>query len=507
MISAIAAFALLIPAQNPSMRVVSASLFKNGYAVVTREAPLSGPDTMVEGLPVGSLGTMWITATPGVTLQEVARTEREQQIENPISSLDDLLAVNKDRTVTIEYSDDKSRTGVVKSVTGSVLILESADGIFAIPKNQVLRVMGTGLTWTSKITKKVAGLRVKSRITGANPKLIVIALERGITWAPAYSVDISDEKKLSLVSKTTILNDLADLENIELRLITGFPNLPWVGYFDPLTSGMSVDQFTAMLIAAAGAPRVAEPRGLAMAQNAMRADRRSTFDEAFEMPSLPGISAEDLFFYRLPGVNLKAGERGYHILFKVESDYQHVYTWDVPDAIAVSDYRGLPEGPGDVWHSLKFKNTSERPFTTAPATTFKDGELLGQDLLYYVSAGADALVRITKALDVRAEGTEEELERQRLAIHQPNIGLYFDLVTVKGTLQVKNRKTDKVRLEISKEITGDVVAADGDPKITKTAKGLRQTNPRAIIEWSKELAAGESLTLTYTYKVYVRTHG
>lgn len=501
----VATLATLFMASPPQLRVVTASLFKNGYAVVTREALLTGPDAIVEGLPMASLGTMWITATPGVLLREVVRTEREEQTENPISSLDELLSVNKDMTVTIEYATDKSRTGVVKSVAGTVLILENSEGIFAIPKNQVLRVMGAGLSWTNKTTKKIAGLRVKSRISGSNPKIIVVALERGITWVPSYSVDISDSNKLRLVSKATILNDLADLENIELRLITGFPNLPWVAYQDPLTSGMSVDQFVAMLIAASGAPRDAGPQGLGMAQNVLKADRRSTFEEAFEMPGLPGVSAEDLFFYRLPGVNLKVGERGYQLLFSVESDYQHVYTWDVSDAISASDYRGLPEGPGDVWHSLKFKNTSENPFTTALATTFKDGEILGQDMLYYTSAGADALVRITKALDVRAEGSEEETDRQRLAINQPNIGLYFDLVTVKGTLEVKNRKSEKIRLEISKEITGEVLSADGDPKITKTAKGLKDTNPRATLQWSKEVGAGESLTLTYTYKVYVRT--
>jgi hypothetical protein len=506
MIATLAVCAVLTAQGAPTFKVSAASLFKNGYAVVTREVPLTGTNVMVEGLPTGSLGTMWITATPGVLLEEVVRTEREVENENPIASLDELLAANKDRTLTIAYGDDKKETGIVRSVTGTVLVLENSDGIFAIPKNQVQRVTGPGLTWSTKTKSKVAGLRIKSRISGSNPKLYIVSLERGVTWAPAYSVDISDEKKLRLVSKATILNDLADIDNIELRLITGFPNLPWMSYLDPLTSGMSVDQFVNMMMNV-GTPRdagMAAP-GAAMSQNAMRADRRSTFDEAFSIPDLPGVMAEDLFFYRLPGVNLKKGERGYYILFKSESDYQHVYTWNVPDAITANDYRGLPEGPGDVWHSLKFKNTSERPFTTAPATTFKNGEILGQDMLYYVSPGADALVRITKALDVRAEGSEEEVERQRLAINQPSIGMYFDLVTVKGTLVIKNRKADKVKLEITKEMTGEVTAADGDPKISKTAKGLKDTNSRALIEWSKEVASGDSLTLTYTYQVYVRT--
>ena len=506
------ALTLALSAQDaPTLKVVSASLFKNGYAVVTREAPLSGPNVVIEGLPIGSLGTMWITATPGVVLEEVVRAEREVETENPISSLDDLLAANMDKTVTIAFGEERFETGIVRSVSGNVLVLENSNGIFAIPKNQVQRITGSGLTWMTKTKSKTAGLRIRSRISNQAARLYVVSLERGITWAPAYSVDITDEKKLTLVSKATLLNDLSDIDNIELRLITGFPNLPWMQYYDPLTSGMTVDQFTNMLMAI-GAGRdagLAAPGaamgGQAMSQNVMRADRRSGFDEAFQIPDIPGMTAEDLFFYRLPNVRLKKGERGYHILFRAESEYEHVYTWDIPDAMTATDYRGLPEGPGDVWHSLKFRNTSERPFTTAPATTFKNGEILGQDLLYYVSPGADALVKITKALDVRAEGTEEEMDRKRNALTLSSPSTSYDLVTVKGTLEIKNRKSDKVKLQISKEITGEVTQVDGDPKVTKTAKGLRQINSRAILDWTKEIEGGQTLLLTYTYEVYVRS--
>jgi hypothetical protein len=506
------ALTLALSAQDAqTLKVVSASLFKNGYAVVTREAPLTGPDVVIEGLPVGALGTMWITATSGVVLEEVVRTEREVESENPISSLDELLAANMDKTVTIVFGEERSETGVVRSVSGNVLVLENSNGILAIPKNQVQRITGAGLTWMMKSKSKTAGLRIRSRIQNHAAKLYVVSLERGITWAPAYSVDISDEKKLTLISKATLLNDLSDIDGIEIRLITGFPNLPWMQYSEPLTSGMTVDQFTNMLMVI-GAGRdagIAAPGaamgGQAMSQNVLRADRRSGFDEAFQIPDIPGMTAEDLFFYRLPNVRLKKGDRGYHILFRSESEYEHVYTWDIPDAMAATDYRGLPEGPGDVWHSLKFKNTSERPFTTAPATTFKNGEILGQDLLYYVSPGADALVRITKALDVRAEGTEEEVDRKRNALTLSSPSTSYDLVTVKGTLEVKNRKSDKVKLQISKEITGEVTQVDGDPKVTKTAKGLRQINSRAILDWTKEVEGGQTLLLTYTYEVYVRT--
>ena len=102
------------------------------------------------------------------------------------------------------------------------------------------------MIWKVKSTTTMPVM--KMRITaGRGAKLSIVSLERGLTWFPGYSLDISDSKKLRLVSKATILNDLADLPNIQVRLITGFPNVPFVGWWDPLTSRESVDQFIAQL--------------------------------------------------------------------------------------------------------------------------------------------------------------------------------------------------------------------------------------------------------------------
>ena len=200
-----------------------------------------------------------------------------------------------------------------------------------------------------------------------------------------------------------------------------------------------------------------------------------------------GQQLEDLFFYRQPNVTLQRGDRAYYVLFKAEAPYKEVYTWDIVDPVSNNfDYRNSTDNPvpDDVWHTLEFKNTSGRPLTTAVATTLQKGQILGQDMMSYVPANGDAELKITKALDVRAES---------------------DLVTLKGTLQATNLKKEPVTLRIRHNFTGELISEEGDPTIKKTARGLRDTNPTGTLTWNKTVAAGDKLTLTYTYKLYVHS--
>lgn len=502
----IAASAMLGAPPEGGTTIVAASLFKNGYAVVTREAPLVNGEAVITDIPQAALGTFWVTATAGVTLTEVVNGNEEVASTSPAGSIDEVLALNEGKELVLMARESGKVEGKLLSAAGSALILQTQSGILVIPKNSISSILGSGIAWSkeSKTTRRVIRVKAKGPSKG---KVILVGLERGMTWAPAYSIDITNEKKLSIIGKATILNDLGDLGGIEARLITGFPNVPYAGSPDPFTSGVHVDAFVGGLIAL-GAPEAGKALPGMMSQNAMRRDRAQEFDEAFQISSLPGLSAEDLFFYRQPSVSLKKGERGYYVLFKSEAEYEHLYTWSIPDTLP-EDNRPQPDLStiGDVWHALKFKNGSTMPWTTGPATIFKNGEILGQDESRYTAVGADALIRITKALDVRADQYEEEVERVRGALKVYNSTPTHDLVTVKGTLEIQNRKPEAIKMKITKDVTGEVVASTGDSKVIKNTKGLRDVNAHARIEWTPTVEPGKTITLTYTYKVYVPTRG
>lgn len=486
----------------------SVSLFKNGFAVVVREAKLgSSGDYTLSELPTAVLGTLWISASNGVKLREVVVGNEEKIVDKPLGSIEEILSANVGKRLTFRLSDKRMEIGTLKAVQNTVCIIERDAGgkttTWALPKAWVAEVESDGdliYSVKGKTTQRV--MRLHAETTGAGT-LSLVTLERGASWAPGYAVDITDPKTLKLTSKATIINDALDIDGIETRLVTGFPNIPFVRWMDPITSGQSLQDFVNSLMSMGTPADIRRDAGFgapgAMTQNRM-AERN--FDDAFKTSNLPGVSAEDLFFYRQPNVKLKPGDRGYYILFSAQAEYRHVYELELPDTIADTRYVGTnPNLPKDVWHSLKFKNTSKQPFTTAAATVFKNGEILGQDMMSYTSPESEATVRITKALDVRADDDEEELARERefLKIRSG----HYDLVTLKGTIQLANRKSEPVTLQIEKLLTGEVKAADFKPEITSLAKGLRAVNPRQRLLWKIDLKPGEKQTVTYTYTVYI----
>jgi hypothetical protein len=498
---------------NTGPKVVSASLFKNGYAVIVREVPLTGSETFVDVLPQGALGTLWISGSKGVRFDEIVNTQVEAAQLVNASSLEDLLTLNIGKTLVLGITTDDETvghkvTGKLVNASGALVVVEVDGKTLAFNKGWVTSVSSkTGdLIYSSKVMTTKRGLRIKA-LAPEGSKAYIVSLERGAMWAPAYSIDITDPAKLKITAKAVIINDLADFDEIDARLVTGFPNVPYAGTVDPLVMPGRTEEFVSALMRL-GTPtsyRGGNAGGQMMTQNSLRADARGDFDGAFTPSAVPGEQLEDLFFYTQPKINLKKGDRGYYVLFANDLDYSHLYTWDVDEGGIPQDfsYSGAQEGPGDIWHCLKFKNESKQPWTTAPATTFKNNEILGQDMMTYTSRGAETLLKITKALDIRGDKKLEEVARERAALKDIHGNPTYDLVTVKETFELSNRKAEKVKVRVKRYLRGETVSSTGNPKVEKTAKGLLEVNPVLKVEWNSEIEPGKTLTLVYTYKTYV----
>ncbi len=489
--------------------VKTASLFKNGYAMVVREVPVVGGEAIVTEIPQSALGTFWITSTGNIKIKEVVTSQQEKSSQTPPASYDQFLSLNVGKQVTLQMtswgSAPTTLAGKLLAVQGDTVMLKTDKGTVMINRSDI-RMITFGDDATTQVTTKYAERVMRFKTEGSGT-ILLYGLERGMTWSPAYSLDITDPKELTLSAKSTVLNDLADLKNVDLRFVTGFPNVPWATLGEPLLSGQSVDQFTSFLnsVGISGGLGAFGGQGGgrrdAMTQNAAPA---ADFGAAFEPNTAPGMQAEDLFFYQQPNVSMKKGDRAFYMLFQAKSTYEHLYTTDLVDSVVNNvEYRPTTDGPTDVWHSLKLKNTSGHPLTTAAATVFKDGQIMGQDTLMYTSTGAEFLVKMSKALDVRVDAIEEETTRERQSLKLPG-GAVYDLVNVKGTVSIRNMKGEAVQMRVTKDLTGEIIKVDGTPKVTKPAKGLRDVNPSSRLVWMPKIEAGKSLELTYQYKLYVR---
>ena len=76
---------------------------------------------------------------------------------------------------------------------------------------------------------------------------------------------------------------------------------------------------------------------------------------------------------------------------------------------------------------------------------------------------------------------------------------------LRGELKLRNRLDKAIDLEITKELSGEVLDRSEDAKDVQTAKGLKQINPKHVLTWMSPLKASEELKLTYFYQVYIRS--
>ena len=83
-------------------------------------------------------------------------------------------------------------------------------------------------------------------------------------------------------------------------------------------------------------------------------------------------------------------------------------------------------------------------------------------------------------------------------------GRSHDLVKVKGELKLQNRMDKNVTVEVTKDLSGEVLECVPQARDIPTAKGLKRVNSRHVLVWEIELKPGREQTLSYTYNVYIR---
>jgi hypothetical protein len=529
------------------VKLQQVALFKNGLGFFVSEAvvPKKKKEFHIVPFAAASHGTFWVAYPEKVKLKSlvVKETDVEELIE--AISIAELLKANVGKKVKLYFPDpdepmvegeilyfaqDREKPkpapyapggigGVVIDPRGGdwgahLVLVNTANGQVGINPDIVRRVDFPDSEPTRAFAQKKDAMQLDIQLGeyADGQKMLVSYLGKGVTWAPSYVLDISREDEAQISAKAAVINEVCNLEDVTLQLVTGFPHLQFADVMSPLALKDNLAQFLQSLI------RGESRRGLRDAaimsnvatQSAgwgMREDRSGV------MPSYGtaegGKASEDLFFYPLEKVKLAKGQVGYFPLFTEAVPYKHVYQWDIPDYVNQEDrYRYQQrneqesEPEEEVWHSVRLENVSKVPWTTAPAQILKEDLILGQDTLKYTPVQGETTVRITRAVSVKAEQVEFEIERKRDAMRM--YGDNFDLITVQGKLSAANFLSKPIALEITKTVSGQVKSSDPEAKIEKLARGLRRVNTTSKLTWTIELKSDEHREIGYTYDVYVR---
>jgi hypothetical protein len=247
-------------------RVASVGMFKNGLAVVRRTVQVSGPGSYrLTDVPEPVHGTWWIESDTAI---ETRVTQREILVPLRAKGGIDFQNELAGQEVTIHF-----REGNIPPASGKVMTVEPAKGADAWsrryeqpryygyyagyrgreqPAGRYL-ILETKEGRTYVDTATIAYARVKGttrRVREKRPVLLLTVgktgkrsgtvsityLAKGLAWAPSYRVDISDPKQLAIRQKAVIKNELTDLENAEMQLISGFPSIQFAHVTSPLSS-------------------------------------------------------------------------------------------------------------------------------------------------------------------------------------------------------------------------------------------------------------------------------
>jgi hypothetical protein len=527
----------------------SLALFKNGLGFFAWEiqAPQNALSFRFKPLTIPTHGSCWVSGPAGTKIKSLTAVETQTSRTCEVVSVFELLKANvgkrvkintgkeilegkilrvpEDRLFDINDADNFRPRNAPRYEPGisnsQLVILQTANTEIGISSGQVQQVefLDSPAATSYANHEKTVRFEIQLDQPAGGQTFIVSCLAKGATWAPSYQVDISKSDQARLSASAVIVNETTDLNNTDVQLITGYPNLKFADIISPLAKKQNLAEFLDDL--ASGRSRQDRFANSPMSQQALHSYswNRGAMDSAggTAIPAelaygtaTAGMEAEDLFLYPLEKVSLKKNQIGFYPLFTETVPYKHIYQWDIPDYVNEDDqYQSnrrqdnTPEQkPEIIWHSLKLENKTSVPWTTAPAQTVRDGMILGQGIINYTAVGAETTLKITQAVNVKAEQAEQEIVRKRDALHM--YGYNYDLVTLEGKLSVLNLQDKPIDMEIAKTLSGEIKNAEKEPKIEKPGKGLHRMNGLAKLTWTKTLPAREKIEITYTYDVYVR---
>jgi hypothetical protein len=395
-----------------------------------------------------------------------------------------------------------------QTVVGRFLVLQTAKGRVYVEPSEVAAVESEDagdkvMRRRPQLVLTLQAGKDKDAADAVETKVAIRYIAHGLSWAPSYRVDISDPKTLLLEQHAVIRNELADLDGVEIRLISGYPSVQYAHVRSPLAPRTSWVNFFSEL---SGSPRwEADALGNSIvSQQAISFNTRAAHGLALGAP--PAGEGVDLHYQSIGKRTLSDGDTLAVTVAKGKAEYERVVEWLVPDARNAYGHIDPREGASDdVWDALRFKNPLSFPMTTGPASVVANGQFNGQRTSYWVNAGEETVLHVEKALSVRTRATEnEQLPKDGSSRELIWIGgRQYRRTTVEGELAMSNHRKETISMLIRRRFSGELVSADGDPKRLLLAEGVYSVNKRQELLWNLPLKGGEEKKLKYTYTVLV----
>lgn len=505
----------LDPAALPvKAEVREAAIFKDGHAFILAEAlvPRRSGWFVTTDVPEAILGSLWVfSGSPDAKVEVVRAGFEDFDREEPCLTLQDTLAAAVGQEVVLNVSEGLSHPleGTIlevgrktspsplpgtppQTVFGETLHVRTPSGIDVVRLSSVRSIRlkkGGPLRKTVRDVRRRILVRVAVAPGGGDAPLPLrfVYVQRGLRWIPEYRVEVLPDRRLRIALQATVVNELADLRNVQASFVAGIPNFLMKETLSPLALREAAAGLSSYFPSSA---RFAQMTSNALVsqvarytESAAQADRP---EQAGVDMLVRGTSADEYFLYSQPGVTMRKGERASYSVFEAAFPYEDVYTLRIgpvaPRFIAgdrADEIRHALLSP-KVVHGLKIRNLGPVPWTTGPALIVRDGRGLAQELLRFTPAGGEALLPVAELADVAVR--TRDVEQKRVANVRID-GTDYTQVFMKGTVCLVSHRKEPLAVDVDRIFFGQAVQVHDGGTSEAFDFASRAADPYARAGW------------------------
>jgi hypothetical protein len=502
-----------------NMPVKEITVFKDGHSFVLHTGKMPTDEhgnVLMDYLPTPVIGTFWpYSADKHARLSAVTASPRKVLVERTALNLRELIEANVGADVLVTEArvvegDGKTaplryratiqelphqtgeeleaisppNSGQKLPVKGDVVLLNLPEGgVKVVGLDRILDV-----TFMGDHKEKVAHEEFRNLLTlkldwegrpQKEAEVGLLYLQRGVRWIPNYKVTIDGKGSAVVKLQATLINELADLDDVTAHLVIGVPTFAFKETVDPMSLQQTVAQLSQYFRTDAQTAygfanaimsqqaRMSEYRG-----NPPVAEPGRTIDLGPEVAT--SGKTEDLFMFDVKHVTLKKGQRMVVPITEFTLKYKDVYALDIPFSPPPEVWRNFSNNPQQaelarlfnapkVMHKIRLSNSSEYPLTTAPALILRDDRVLAQGLMTYASPGAESDLDVTTAVDVRVKKADNETKRTPNAATWQ--GEQYGRIDLTGKITLTSFARQPLEVEVVRNVLGNVSEADQNGKI------------------------------------------
>jgi len=554
-------------ASPASMPVKEITIFKDGHAFVLHEGKMpAGTDgnVTIDYLPRPVIGTFWAySADANAKLSGVVSHKRVVPVKRTALTIPELIEGNVGAKVRITEAGlaayETTILGIPTRSTeelsnaeppgspeklpqrGDVVLLKFEGGVKAVPISRIQEV-----TFLDEPRLQLAGEQFRDMMTlkldwgrrrpAQTAEVGMVYVQRGVRWIPNYRIDIDGKGNATVKLQATIINELADVEDIKAHLVIGVPKFAFENTPDPISLQQTVAQLSRHFRPDSQAAYAFSNMIMTQAEMPVRrVDVPESGDTLDLGPDVAGSGRnEDLYIFTLEHVTLKKGQRMVVPVAEYKLEYRDVFVLDLPfgpppevrhnlNSQQQTQLAQLFYSP-KVMHKIRFDNDAECPLTTAPALILRQGRIIAQGMMTYTAVGASSDLELTAAVDISVEKLDKETDRIPNAVKWDNYS--YARSNLSGTINLTNRCSDTVKLEIRRSVLGHIDSAGHDGSIEHMGRhegGWMDPSSRPFwwgwynwpywwyhfnavgrVEWECELKPGKSIELEYKWHYFWR---